>query len=349
MVIDARYHRAAEDARSIPNDLLSSAQRLKLYALFKQAESPAPEKPPSKGNAVAYSKWEAWNDVRPLSKQQAMESYCAIIEGLMSLTRGQLSLPAESTVAADAPAADEPEAAPAAAEDEAPPPAEAPPAEPSGPPEPAVDCQQWATSSLSLAPGAIFEIPMAVSEASLCRYSFSVTSGESTCGFSLAQGAESLATVRATKHEGEVELIGGDTMLVATIDNLAQVFTSVTIACTVTLEPLSQLQAREEHRERVALRAELQTIERQLSAIGSSEKAIAAEEASLMAHLKDLDVQISLAQQKLTANASMLVASERRKLELQAEKEELRVALGSALWALPRGKLDAIAAALSEA
>lgn len=333
--IDERYRRAAEDARSIPNDLLSSAQRLKLYALFKQAESPAPEKPPSRINAVAYSKWEAWNDVRPLTKQQAMESYCAIIEGLMSLTRGKLATPA-------GPLASEPVVAAAEATDADDEEEEATDLAEASAPEPAVECQQWATSSLTLAPAAIFEVPMVVSEPSLCRFSFSVASGDSACGFSLAQGVgEVLATVRAAKHEGEVEVAGGDAMLVATIDNLASVFTSVTVACTLTLEPLQQLQAREQHRERVGLRQELQTIERQLKAIASSEKAIAAEEATLNAHLKDLHAQMLAAQQQLTANASKLVASERRKLELQAEMESVRMTLGTALSALPPGKLDA--------
>ncbi|EOD42121.1 hypothetical protein EMIHUDRAFT_194846 [Emiliania huxleyi CCMP1516] len=78
----ARYKRASEDARSLPPNLLTNSQRLKLYALFKQAEGPAPESGPSRFDAVARAKWEAWNDVRSLSAEQAVESYCSIIEGL---------------------------------------------------------------------------------------------------------------------------------------------------------------------------------------------------------------------------------------------------------------------------
>ena len=54
--LDKRYVQAAEDARTLPNDLLSNAQRLKLFALFKQADSAAPETPPPRSNAVGYAK-----------------------------------------------------------------------------------------------------------------------------------------------------------------------------------------------------------------------------------------------------------------------------------------------------
>ena len=84
----ARYKRASEDARSLPPNLLTNSQRLKLYALFKQAEGPAPESGPSRFDAVARAKWEAWNDVRSLSAEQAVESYCSIIEGLVAITGG---------------------------------------------------------------------------------------------------------------------------------------------------------------------------------------------------------------------------------------------------------------------
>lgn len=205
----ARYKRASEDARSLPPNLLTNSQRLKLYALFKQAEGPAPESGPSRFDAVARAKWEAWNDVRSLSAEQAVESYCSIIEGLVAITGGAAAAlspanghagaaagesgsgaPEEAvvTVAGEAVVA---EAAPAdsageavAAASFAPPPAlsPAPTRTARQPPElaaePEVEAQRWAATALSLAPGATFEVPIFVPEPSRCRYSFTVAAAD---------------------------------------------------------------------------------------------------------------------------------------------------------------------------
>ena len=94
----ARFPDAIMNARQLPPDLLTNSQKLKLYALYKQTEQPAPEDPPPRVNPLARAKvappipvargsltvpahrlspcaaiaqWEAWNDVRTLSEQQA--------------------------------------------------------------------------------------------------------------------------------------------------------------------------------------------------------------------------------------------------------------------------------------
>ena len=82
---EQRFRSAIMAARSLPPNLLSQAQKLKLYALFQQSQSPAPEEPPSTASELQQAKWEAWRDVRSLSKVKAMDSYSDIIEGLVSM------------------------------------------------------------------------------------------------------------------------------------------------------------------------------------------------------------------------------------------------------------------------
>lgn len=338
-----QYARAAEDARLLPNDLLSNAQRLKLFALFKQAEGPAPEVPPPRTNAVGYAKWEAWNDVRSLSKEQAMESYCAIIEGLVSLTRGKPQ--PEPVVARTESRLTRPVSPP---QDEPSQPAPAPPAAGSGG-EPVVECVKWETSSLRLDAGAVVEVPLQVSEPSLCTFSITVVEEGSSCGFSLAQGSEQLATERGGSLTGTVEVSASGPLLVASIDNLASMFQSLSVACTLTLEPLSQLQARENFRERAEMRQQISDFDAELAASKAEAAALLESEATLRANLRAMQAQLNAAQQELTLNAGRQVACERRKLELEADKASLRHQLGGALWALPRettlAKLRALSAA----
>lgn len=60
-----------------------SSQELKLefYALFKQAtEGDVSTPKPSIFDMVAFAKWTAWDKLRGLSKEQAMETYIARVE-----------------------------------------------------------------------------------------------------------------------------------------------------------------------------------------------------------------------------------------------------------------------------
>ena len=107
--LSARFEEAALFQQHLPREMLSSVQQLKLYALTKQARGPAPASPPAGASELEQAKWEAWNDARPLSQQQAMESFCKIIEGLVAI----IAPPDDDVI--------EPEASP-----EPPPPAAAP-------------------------------------------------------------------------------------------------------------------------------------------------------------------------------------------------------------------------------
>ncbi|XP_067621045.1 acyl-CoA-binding domain-containing protein 5 [Eurosta solidaginis] len=54
----------------------STAMMLKFYGLYKQAiEGPCHQKRPAFWDVVGKAKWDAWNDNRHLTKQQAMERY----------------------------------------------------------------------------------------------------------------------------------------------------------------------------------------------------------------------------------------------------------------------------------
>ena len=52
----ARFQNAAMNARQLPPDLLTNSQKLKVYALYKQTEKPAPEDPPPRVNPIARAK-----------------------------------------------------------------------------------------------------------------------------------------------------------------------------------------------------------------------------------------------------------------------------------------------------
>ena len=78
----ARFRAAILQARALPPNLLTQSQKLKLYALFQQSQGPAPTTAPESPSELEMAKWEAWCDVRSLSRAQAMDSYCRILENL---------------------------------------------------------------------------------------------------------------------------------------------------------------------------------------------------------------------------------------------------------------------------
>ncbi|MCJ8351871.1 acyl-CoA-binding protein [Moritella sp.] len=59
----------------------SQEVKLEFYSLFKQAtEGDVATKKPSIFDMVAFAKWTAWNKLRGLSSDQAMEKYIALVE-----------------------------------------------------------------------------------------------------------------------------------------------------------------------------------------------------------------------------------------------------------------------------
>ncbi|UCE32748.1 MAG: acyl-CoA-binding protein [Burkholderiales bacterium] len=60
-----------------------NATLLKLYALYKQATSGDVEgSRPGFTDMVGRAKWDAWNEVKGLSSEDAMNQYVSLIDGL---------------------------------------------------------------------------------------------------------------------------------------------------------------------------------------------------------------------------------------------------------------------------
>ena len=237
----SRFEAATAAARNLPGDLLSQAQKLKLYALYKQIEQgPAPASAPPGLSALARAKWEAWGDVRGLSKDEAMESYCSIIETLVEMCADDPADASTSTAAAP-PAPAPSRAAPARAT-----PARATPARAKAPApsnqEPTVERVTWQTSAITVAAGATTTVPLVASEPSLVKYALSTTSGGPLLLTIFAANDAASASLGESDGEGEVETGAGLVRVV--LDNSAATFSTAVVACTVTLEPLAQLAVR---------------------------------------------------------------------------------------------------------
>lgn len=99
--------------------------------------------------------------------------------------------------------------------------------------EPVVEATIWSTSSLALAPGTKFEVPLNVSEPSKCSFSFSIVSGPGPIGFALksAEGT-TLVEMNESSSEGALgkEVVG---LLRAVLDNSASTFMTATVKCRV--------------------------------------------------------------------------------------------------------------------
>ena len=60
-----------------------NATLLKMYALYKQASvGDNTDKKPGFGDMVGRAKWDAWNDLKGTSGQDAMQQYVNLIESL---------------------------------------------------------------------------------------------------------------------------------------------------------------------------------------------------------------------------------------------------------------------------
>ena len=67
-----------------PNSKMSNEEKLKFYALFKQATSGECTGPaPSRLNVVAKAKYDAWKSVGKLSKDDAKRKFIEVLKGKM--------------------------------------------------------------------------------------------------------------------------------------------------------------------------------------------------------------------------------------------------------------------------
>ena len=84
MSIEKKFEKATKRVwrlKKKPDDMTL----LELYALYKQATEGDATGPRSLlGGMVGMAKWRAWRKLRGTSNEEAMESYCSIVDRLMS-------------------------------------------------------------------------------------------------------------------------------------------------------------------------------------------------------------------------------------------------------------------------
>ena len=78
--LKAKFEKAVADSKNLP-ERPDNQTLLKLYALFKQASTGDAEgKRPGFTDMVGRAKWDAWNEIKGTSKDEAMKQYIALIE-----------------------------------------------------------------------------------------------------------------------------------------------------------------------------------------------------------------------------------------------------------------------------
>ena len=78
----SQFERAVADSKSLP-ERPDNSTLLKLYALFKQAtDGDASGKRPGFTDMIGRAKWDAWNEIKGTSKDDAMQQYVSLIEEL---------------------------------------------------------------------------------------------------------------------------------------------------------------------------------------------------------------------------------------------------------------------------
>ena len=80
--LQKRFEQAVVDSKSLP-EKPDNMTLLKIYALYKQACGGDVEgKRPGFTDMVGRAKWDAWNEVKGKSSDEAMKAYVDLIESL---------------------------------------------------------------------------------------------------------------------------------------------------------------------------------------------------------------------------------------------------------------------------
>jgi acyl-CoA-binding protein len=80
--LEKRFETAAQEANRLPSRP-DNETLLKLYALFKQAKNgDVSGKRPGFTDLTGRAKWDAWQKVKGMSREMAMESYIHLVETL---------------------------------------------------------------------------------------------------------------------------------------------------------------------------------------------------------------------------------------------------------------------------
>ena len=352
-----RFRAAILSARSLHPDLLTQGQKLKLYALFRQSQGPAPPEPPADPTTLAQAKWEAWRDVRGLSQQEAMDAYSEIIEGLTGLMAAlgpdgggpppppdkrhvpEAQPPPPPQYEEEYEVSDEEDDEDDESEEED---DEYDEDEDDAPPE--VSQTVWQTEGVSVAAGDTFEVPLAFDAPCKCTYSLSVLPGSTgpiglklyaTEGFSspLDRATPIAVHYESTLNETSIEVgppggSGGPAALRVELDNTASTFSTIDVKVRVLLEPLGELLALDHYRSRQALRGLIQRKEEALEAhtrkhalIGEAAEGLAARLDSLRLEVAKCEGELRLKHREIENGAEMadLMAH-----EVNALRQQLR-------------------------
>ncbi len=80
--LKSKFEKAVADSKNLP-ERPDNATLLKIYALYKQATFGDVEgKRPGFTDMVGRAKWDAWNELKGLAKEDAMQQYVDLIEEL---------------------------------------------------------------------------------------------------------------------------------------------------------------------------------------------------------------------------------------------------------------------------
>lgn len=80
--LKSQFEQAVKDSKSLP-ETPDNMTLLKIYALYKQASAGDVEgKRPGFSDMVGRAKWDAWNEAKGKSPDDAMQQYVDLIESL---------------------------------------------------------------------------------------------------------------------------------------------------------------------------------------------------------------------------------------------------------------------------
>ena len=80
--LDTQFQQAVADSKNLP-ERPDNATLLQIYALYKQAsEGDVTDKRPGFTDMVGRAKWDAWNEVKGQSADEAKQAYVDLIESL---------------------------------------------------------------------------------------------------------------------------------------------------------------------------------------------------------------------------------------------------------------------------
>jgi diazepam-binding inhibitor (GABA receptor modulating acyl-CoA-binding protein) len=82
MTLQAQFDQAQADSKNLP-ERPDNMTLLKIYALYKQASTGDAEgSRPGFTDMIGRAKWDAWDAIKGTSKEDAMQQYIDLIEGL---------------------------------------------------------------------------------------------------------------------------------------------------------------------------------------------------------------------------------------------------------------------------